>query len=190
MIVNLFGKSRKNDTQDESIEWLKQELLFKEKTCLELHDMIKRVRDHVDTAHENYITRVDFIDDYPAITSCSYGLTDDNKQLKALRVNVSRPLNVRPYFNTVCYNDIEVYSNKYNEELYARIDIYSDDQHISKGYGLLLMKETIRLLKHIGVSKICGELLITEDEEGNLRRINYYKRLGFTINERCIYLNL
>lgn len=190
MIVNLFGKSRKNDTQDESIEWLKQELFFKEKTCLELHDMIKRVREHVDTAHENYITRVDFIDNYPTITSCSYGLTDDKKQLKSLRVNVSRPLNVSPYFNIVCHNDIDIKPRIPDERREATLDIYSDNCFINKGYGSLLMNESIRLLQYIGVSRVYGKLLITNDEADNSRRIHYYEKFKFTIKSDYVYLDL
>lgn len=190
MIENLFGKSRKNDTQDESIEWLKQELLFKEKTCLGLHDMIKRVREHVDTAHENYITRVDFIDNYPAITSCSYGLTDDKKQISKLRLNVSRPLTVSPYFHVVCHNDMTIKPRIPDEECEAILDIYSDNHFINKGYGSLLMEESIRLLKHIGTSIVYGKLLLTDDKVDNSRRIHYYEKFHFTINSDFIYLDL
>lgn len=63
------------------------------------------------------------------------------------------------------------------------------EEHFSKGYGTLLMKETIDLARKRGIKKIIGSLH-TIDEENDKRQQNFYKKFGFTIDEGKLILEL
>lgn len=90
----------------------------------------------------------------------------------------------------VCHNDIDIKPRIPDERREATLDIYSDNSFINKGYGSLLMNESIRLLKYIGVSRVYGKLLLTDDEADNSRRIHYYEKFDYIIKPDYVYLDL
>lgn len=63
------------------------------------------------------------------------------------------------------------------------------EEYLSRGYGTILMNETIDLARKRGIKKIIGSLYTT-DEENDRRQQKFYKKFGFTIEEYKLLLEL